>query len=57
MTPGLGFALAAMLCFGVGDLLYKRAAAAGVDARQFIMLQAWVFCPGITYRRHQAANH
>jgi drug/metabolite transporter (DMT)-like permease len=48
MTPGLGFALAAMLCFGVGDLIYKRAAAAGVDAQQFIMLQSWVFCPGIT---------
>jgi drug/metabolite transporter (DMT)-like permease len=48
MTPGLGFALGAMLCFGVGDLIYKRAAAAGIEARQFIMLQAWVFCPGIT---------
>ena len=48
MTPGLGFALGAMLCFGVGDLIYKRAAAAGIEASQFIMLQAWVFCPGIT---------
>lgn len=48
MTPGLGFALGAMLCFGAGDLIYKRAAAAGSEASQFIMLQAWVFCPGIT---------
>lgn len=48
MTPGLGFALGAMLCFGVGDLIYKRAAAAGIEASQFIMLQAWVFCPGVT---------
>ncbi len=48
MTPGLGFALGAMLCFGVGDLIYKRAAAAGIEAGQFVMLQAWVFCPGIT---------
>jgi drug/metabolite transporter (DMT)-like permease len=48
MTPGLGFALAAMLCFGAGDLIYKRAAAAGTEASRFIMLQAWVFCPGIT---------
>lgn len=48
MTPGLGFALGAMLCFGAGDLIYKRAAAAGIEASQFIMLQAWVFCPGIT---------
>ena len=48
MTPGLGFALGAMLLFGLGDLIYKRAAAAGVEASQFIMLQSWVFCPGIT---------
>ncbi len=48
MTPGLGFALGAMLCFGVGDLIYKRAAAAGVEAGDFTMLQAWTFCPGIT---------
>jgi uncharacterized membrane protein len=48
MTPGLGFALGAMVCFGAGDLIYKRAAAAGVEARHFAMLQAWVFCPGVT---------
>ena len=48
MTPGLGFALAAMLCFGVSDLIYKRAAAAGIAPHQFVMQQAWVFCPGIT---------
>ena len=48
MTPGLGFALGAMLCFGLGDFVYKRAAAAGIGARQFIMFQAWVFCPGVT---------
>lgn len=47
MTPGLLFALGAMLCFGAGDLLYKRAAATGVGAGQFVMLQAWVFCPTI----------
>lgn len=48
MTPGLSFALGAMLCFGAGDLIYKRAAAAGIEASQFVMLQTWVFCPGIT---------
>jgi drug/metabolite transporter (DMT)-like permease len=48
MTPGTGFALGAMLCFGISDLIYKRAAAAGSPSRQFIMLQAWVFCPGVT---------
>jgi drug/metabolite transporter (DMT)-like permease len=48
MTPGLSLALGALFCFGVGDLIYKRAAAAGIEAGQFVMLQAWVFCPGMT---------
>jgi drug/metabolite transporter (DMT)-like permease len=48
MTPGLGFALGAMLCFGVSDLIYKRVAAAGIEAGAFLMLQAWIFCPGVT---------
>lgn len=47
MTPGLPFALGAMLLFGVSDLIYKRAAAAGIGAAQFVMLQAWVFAPSI----------
>lgn len=47
MTPGLLFALGAMLCFGAGDIIYKRAAATGVGAAQFVMLQAWVFAPTI----------
>jgi drug/metabolite transporter (DMT)-like permease len=48
MTPGIGFALGAMLCFGLGDLIYKLAAAAGSPSRQFIMMQAWVYCPMVT---------
>jgi drug/metabolite transporter (DMT)-like permease len=48
MTPGIGFALCAMVSFGASDLIYKRAAAAGIDARHFIMLQAWFFCPLVT---------
>jgi uncharacterized membrane protein len=48
MTPGIGFALAAMICFGLGDLIYKRAAASGVASRPFIMMQSWLYCPGIT---------
>lgn len=47
MTPGIGFALGAMLCFGVSDLIYKRGAAAGFSAREFLMSQAWIFCPGV----------
>ncbi|MEI9804806.1 MAG: hypothetical protein WDN48_10615 [Pseudolabrys sp.] len=48
MTPGLVFAFGAMLAFGIGDIVYKRAAAAGVEASQFVMVQAWVFCPSVT---------
>ena len=48
MTPGIGLALIAMVCFGAGDLLFKRAAQAGIESRHFIMLQAWGFCPTIT---------
>jgi drug/metabolite transporter (DMT)-like permease len=48
MTPGLGFALGGMLCFSAGDLIYKRAAANGIQSKHFAMLQAWVFCPSVT---------
>lgn len=48
MTPGLGFALFAMICFGVSDLIYKRGSTAGIEAGEFVMLQSWVFCPAVT---------
>jgi drug/metabolite transporter (DMT)-like permease len=48
MTPGLVFALVAMVCFGAGDLIYKRAAAEGIPAHQFVMMQAWCFSPSVT---------
>lgn len=48
MTPGLGHALIAMFCFGVGDLLIKRSAATGSHPRHFVMMQAWIFCPAMT---------
>lgn len=47
MTPGVEYALGAMLFYGLADLVYKRAAAAGVEARHFLMVQAWCFAPGI----------
>lgn len=37
-----------MFCFAVGDIIYKRAAASGIGASHFMMLQAWTFCPGVT---------
>ena len=48
MTPGLGFALGAMACFGASDLIYKRGATAGIAASDFLLAQAWMFCPGVT---------
>jgi len=47
MTPGVEYALGAMLFYGLADLVYKRAAAAGVQARHFLMVQAWCFAPAI----------
>lgn len=47
MTPGLELALGSMVGLGLADLVYKRAAAAGVQAHQFLMLQGWVFAPAI----------
>jgi uncharacterized membrane protein len=47
MTPAVGYALAAMVCYGLGDFVFKRAARAGVEAHHFLMVQAWCFCPMI----------
>jgi drug/metabolite transporter (DMT)-like permease len=43
MSQGIAFALGAMLCYGLGDLVYKRAAQAGVRADRFLMTQSWCF--------------
>jgi transporter family protein len=48
MTPGYEYALVAMIFLGLADLVYKRGAAAGVQAHQFLMVQAWCFAPAIT---------
>lgn len=45
MTAGTGYALAAMVCYGLGDFIYKRSAADGVEPLHFLTAQAWVFCP------------
>ncbi len=47
MTPGIGYALGAMVFFGLGDLVYKRGAAAGAQAHHFLMVQSWVFAPSV----------
>ena len=45
MTPGIAYALGAMLLFGLGDLVYKRGAAAGAQPHHFLMVQSWAFLP------------
>ena len=48
MSATLAFALGAMLLFGVGDLVYKRGAAAGALPHHFLMVQSWVFSICVT---------
>jgi drug/metabolite transporter (DMT)-like permease len=47
MTPGYEYALAAMMLLGLVDLVYRRGAAAGVEAHRFLMVQAWCFTPAV----------
>jgi len=45
MTSGTGYALVAMTCYGVGDLIYKRATVADIKPLHFLAAQSWLFCP------------
>jgi drug/metabolite transporter (DMT)-like permease len=47
MSSGVWFALGAMICLGVSDIVYKRGAAAGVKPHHFLAAQAWCFAPGV----------
>ncbi len=47
MAYGVELALGSMICLGLADLIYKRAAAAGVPAHHFLMVQAWCFAPAV----------
>jgi drug/metabolite transporter (DMT)-like permease len=47
VTSGIAFALGAMVFFGLGDLVYKRAAMAGVKAHHFLMVQSWGFTAAV----------
>lgn len=48
MSNGIPYALGALICFGLADLVYKRAARAGVLPHHFIMVQGWCFAPTVT---------
>jgi hypothetical protein len=45
MSQSIVFAIAAMVCYGLSDFIYKQAAAAGIRADHFLMAQGWFFCP------------
>src|SRR5258708_1559512 len=47
MDTGIEYALGAMLCFGIGDLIYKRSGASGVLPHRLLMVQSWVFLPSV----------
>jgi uncharacterized membrane protein len=44
----MGFALAALVFFGIGDLIYKRGTAAGALPHQLLMVQSWVLTASVT---------
>jgi transporter family protein len=45
MSSDIAYAAAALICYGLGDAIYKRAASAGLAPQHFLMGQAWIFCP------------
>jgi len=47
MTAAIVYAVGAMICLGLTDIMYKRAAAAAVRPHHFLMVQAWIFAPTI----------
>jgi len=47
MAEGMVLALGAMVFYGLADWVYKRAAASGVQAHHFLVLQAQFFAPSI----------
>jgi drug/metabolite transporter (DMT)-like permease len=48
MNQPIAFAVAAMICYGLSDFVYKRAAATGIRADRFLMGQGWCFLPLVT---------
>jgi uncharacterized membrane protein len=45
MNQPLDYAIAAMICYGFSDFIYKRTAGARIRADHFLMVQGWFFCP------------
>jgi drug/metabolite transporter (DMT)-like permease len=55
VTAEFADAVVAMGFYGLSDFIYKRAAAAGLRAGHFLVVQAWVFSPLIIF--YAAATH
>ncbi|HEY4371587.1 MAG TPA: EamA family transporter [Burkholderiales bacterium] len=45
LAGGMDYALGAMVCYGLADLIYKRAVARGIPAHKLVCVQAWQFGP------------
>jgi drug/metabolite transporter (DMT)-like permease len=45
MGQPVDYAIAAMVCYGFADFIYKQAASAGIRADHFLMAQGWFVCP------------
>jgi drug/metabolite transporter (DMT)-like permease len=45
MSQPFVYAITALVCYGVSDFIYKQAAAHGIRADHFLMVQGWFFCP------------
>src|SRR5215471_21659936 len=48
MQQAIVYAIVAMVCYGLGDFIYKQGTAAGLRADHFLMAQAWFFGPLVT---------
>ncbi|MEO7402282.1 MAG: DMT family transporter [Burkholderiales bacterium] len=49
MTDGILLAIGAMLLMGVSDLIYKRAARAGIPTHQLLMVQSLLYTPPVIF--------
>jgi uncharacterized membrane protein len=47
MNTDIAYAVAALVCYGLSDIIYKRVASAGIAATDFLMVQAWFLCPTV----------
>ena len=47
MTSSILFGIGALILFGISDLIYKRAARAGIPTHQFLMVQSSLYTPPV----------